>query len=91
MNPISPFRQQSLLASSKLVEDGILAQEQAVQGEIIKMKLKVEDLTEKSFNIRYIELSLGNGVPENVRDLAVEQCKSLGKAAVYKTSSRGLV
>ena len=79
------------LASSKLVGDGILAQEQAVQGETIIMKPKVKDLTEKSFNIRYIELSLGNGVPENVRDLAIEQCKSLGKAAAYKTSFRGSV
>tara|TARA_B110000211_G_scaffold12227_1_gene12810 strand:+ start:366 stop:725 length:360 start_codon:yes stop_codon:yes gene_type:complete len=79
------------LASSKLVGDGILAQEQKVQGKTILMEPRVEDLTEKSFNIRYMELSFGNGVPANIRDLAIEQCKSLDKIAIYKTSTRGSI
>jgi hypothetical protein len=79
------------LASSKLVGDGTLAQEQQVEGKTILMEPRVEDLTEKSFNIRYMELSFGNGVPANIRDLAIKQCKSLGKVAVYKTSTRGLI
>ena len=79
------------LASSKLVGDGTLAQEQQVEGKTILIEPRVEDLTEKSFNIRYMELSFGNGVPANIRDLAIEQCKSLGKVAIYKTSTRGLI
>lgn len=79
------------ISKSKLVGDGILAQEQAVQGKTIIMQPRVEDLTNDSFNIRYIELSFGNGVPENVRDLAIKQCKSMNKTAVYKSSSRGMI
>lgn len=41
--------------------------------------------------IRYIELSFGTGTPENIRDMAIAQCESLGKIAIYKTSSRGLI
>lgn len=55
------------------------------------MEPSVEYLTEKSFNIRYMELSFGNSVPANIRDLAIKQCKSLDKVALYKTSTRGSI
>ncbi len=79
------------LSSSKLAGDSTLAQEQQVEGKTILIEPRVEDLTEKSFNIRYMELSFGNGVPANIRDLAIEQCKSLDKIAIYKTSTRGSI
>ena len=73
------------------VSRGVLAVEQKVQGKTILMTPSVEDITDKGFNIRYIELSLGSGVPENIRDLAIDQCESTGKVAVFMGNSRGLI
>ena len=70
---------------------GVLAVEQKVQGKTILMTPRVEDVTDKGFNIRYMELSFGSGVPENIRDLAIDQCESTGKVAVFMGSSRGLI
>ena len=71
--------------------EGVLASEQRVSGKTIVMTPKIEDVTPDSFNIRYIELSFGTGTPKNVRDMAIAQCESLGKVAIYKTTSRGLI
>ena len=70
---------------------GVLAVEQKVQGKTIIMTPQVEDITAKGFNIRYMELSFGAGVPVNIRDLAIDQCESNGKVAVFMGNSRGLV
>ena len=70
---------------------GVLAAEQKVQGKTIIMTPNVEDITDKGFNIRYMELSFGSGVPENIRDLAIDQCASTGKVALFMGNSRGLV
>jgi len=70
---------------------GVLAVEQKVQGKAIIMTPNVEDITDKGFNIRYMELSFGSGVPESIRDLAIDQCESTGKVAVFMGNSRGLV
>ena len=70
---------------------GVLAAEQKVQGKTIIMTPNVEDITDKGFNIRYMELSFGSGVPENIRDLAIDQCASNGKVALFMGNSRGLV
>lgn len=70
---------------------GVLAVEQKVQGKTIIMAPNVEDITDKGFNIRYMELSFGSGVPVNIRDLAIGQCGSTGKVAVFMGNSRGLV
>ncbi len=70
---------------------GVPAIEQKVQGKTIIMTPNVEDITDKGFNIRYMELSFGSGVPENIRDLAIDQCESTGKVAVFMGNSRGLV
>ena len=70
---------------------GVLAVEQKVQGKAIIMTPNVEDITDKGFNIRYMELSFGSGVPENIRDLAIDQCESTGKVAVFMGNSRGLI
>ena len=70
---------------------GVLAVEQKVQGTTIIMTPNVEDITDKGFNIRYMELSFGSGVPANIRDLAIDQCESTGKVAVFMGNSRGLV
>ena len=70
---------------------GVLAVEQKVQGKTIIMTPNVEDITDKGFNIRYMELSFGSGVPVNIRDLAIDQCESTGKVAVFMGNSRGLV
>jgi len=70
---------------------GVLAVEQKVQGKTIIMTPNVEDITDKGFNIRYMELSFGSGVPANIRDLAIDQCESTGKVAVFMGNSRGLV
>ena len=80
------------IADSKwLTGSGVLAIEQKVQGKTIVMAPKVEDFTGTDFNIRYMELSFGNGVPVNIRDLAIDQCQNIGKVAVYKGSSRGMI
>lgn len=70
---------------------GVPASEQRVSGKTIIMTPKIEDITAESFNIRYMELSFGNGTPKNIRDMAIAQCQSLGKMAIYKTTSRGLI
>ncbi len=70
---------------------GVPASEQRVSGKTIIMTPKIEDITAESFNIRYMELSFGNGTPKNIRDMAIAQCESLGKMAIYKTTSRGLI
>ena len=70
---------------------GVLAVEQKVQGKTIIMTPQVEDITAKGFNIRYMELSFGAGVPVNVRDLAIDQCQSNGEVAVFMGNSRGLI
>ena len=70
---------------------GTLAQDQRVSGRTFLMEPRIEDLTSNTFNIRYIEISFGGGTPRNVRDMAIEQCSSMDKVAVYKTTSRGLV
>jgi hypothetical protein len=70
---------------------GVLAIEQKVQGKSIIMTPNVEDITDKGFNIRYMELSFGSGVPENIRDLAIDQCESTGKVAVFMGNSRGMI
>ena len=70
---------------------GVLAVEQKVQGKTIIMTPNVEDITDKGLNIRYMELSFGLGVPENIRDLAIDQCESTGKVAVFMGNTRGLV
>ena len=70
---------------------GVLAVEQKVQGKTIIMTPNVEDITDKGFNIRYMELSFGLGVPENIRDLAIDQCESTGKVAVFMGNSRGMI
>jgi hypothetical protein len=70
---------------------GVLAVEQKVQGKTIIMTPQVEDITATGFNIRYMELSFGAGVPLNIRDLAIDQCESNGKVAVFMGNSRGLV
>jgi hypothetical protein len=70
---------------------GVLAVEQKVQGKTIIMTPQVEDITAKGFNIRYMELSFGAGVPVNIRDLAIDQCESNGKVAVFMGNSRGLI
>ena len=70
---------------------GVLAVEQKVQGKTIIMTPNVEDITDKGFNIRYMELSFGSGVPENIRDLAIDQCESTGKVAVFMGNSRGMI
>ncbi len=70
---------------------GVLAVEQKVQGKTIVMTPSVEDITDKGFNIRYIELSFGSGVPENIRDLAIDQCESTGKVAVFMGRTNGLI
>lgn len=69
---------------------GTPATEQRVAGKTILMAPNLEDVTPESFNIRYMELGFGTGTPENVRDMAIAQCESLEKIAMYKTSSRGL-
>ena len=79
------------IAGSRLTGSGVLAIEQKVQGKTIVMAPKVEDFTGTDFNIRYMELSFGNGVPVNIRDLAIDQCQNIGKVAVYKGSSRGMI
>ena len=71
--------------------EGVPASEQRVSGTTILMTPTMEDVTPESFNIRYMELSFGNGTPMNIRDMAIAQCESLGKVAIYKTSSRGLI
>jgi hypothetical protein len=70
---------------------GVPASEQRISGKTIMMTPKIEDVTPESFNIRYMELSFGNGTPKNIRDMAIAQCESLGKTAIYKTTSRGLI
>ena len=70
---------------------GVLAVDQKVQGKTIIMTPSVEDVTDKGFNIRYMELSFGSGVPETIRDLAIDQCASTGKVAVFMGNTRGLV
>ena len=70
---------------------GVLAVEQKVQGKTIIMTPNVEDITDKGFNIRYMELSFGSGVPENIRDLAIDQCESTGKVLVFMGNSRGMI
>ena len=70
---------------------GVLAVEQKVQGKAIIMTPNIEDITDKGFNIRYMESSFGSGVPESIRDLAIDQCESTGKVAVFMGNSRGLV
>lgn len=70
--------------------EGVLASEQRVAGKTILMEPNLEDVTPESFNVRYMELSFGTGTPENIRDMAIVQCESLGKVAIYKGSSRGL-
>jgi hypothetical protein len=70
---------------------GVSAQDQNISGMTLIMKPQLEDITEESFNIRYIEASFGSGTPSNVRDLAVEQCDKLDKQAFYKGTSRGLI
>ena len=70
---------------------GVLAVDQKVQGKTIIMTPSVEDVTDKSFNIRYMELSFGSGVPETIRDLAIDQCESTGKVAVFMGNSRGMI
>ena len=70
---------------------GVLAVEQKVQGKAIIMTPNVEDITDKGFNIRYMELSFGSGVPESIRDLAIDQCESTDKVAMFMGNSRGLV
>ena len=71
--------------------EGVLAADQRVAGKTVLMTPSMEDVTPESFNIRYIELSFGYGTPKNIRDMAIVQCESLGKVAIYKTSSRGLI
>ena len=71
--------------------EGTLASEQKIAGKTILMTPKMEDITEDSFNIRYMEMSFGYGTPENIRDMAIAQCESIGKVAMYKTTSRGSV
>ena len=73
------------------LSSGVPAIEQNVQGKAIIMTPNVEDITDKSFNIRYMELSFGSGVPETIRDLAIDQCASTGKVAVFMGNTRGLV
>jgi len=70
---------------------GVPASEQRVSGKTVIMTPNIEDITAESFNIRYMELSFGNGTPKNIRDMAIAQCQSLGKMAIYKTTSRGLI
>lgn len=71
--------------------EGGLASEQVVSGKTILMAPNLEDVTPESFNIRYIEMSFGYGTPSNVRDMAIAQCESAGKVAIYKTTTRGLI
>lgn len=79
------------IAGSKIAGDGLAAEGQPISGTAILMKPRVEDLTEESFNIRYIEMGFGSGTPASVRDLAVSQCAEFGKNAVLKAETRGLV
>ena len=78
------------ISSSKLAGDGVLAKDQKAIGMTL-MTPRVEDLTADSFNIRYIEVSFGYGTPKNVIDMAIEQCEKIGKTAVHKGNSRGLI
>ena len=73
------------------LSSGVLAVDQKVQGKTIIMTPSVEDVTDRDFNIRYMELSFGSGVPETIRDLAIDQCESTGKVAVFMGNSRGLI
>ena len=79
------------ISSSKLAGDGVLAKDQKAIGMTILMTPRVEDLTTDSFNIRYMEVSFGYGTPKNVIDMAIEQCERIGKTAVHKGNSRGLI
>lgn len=79
------------LTSSKIAGDGVLAKDQKAIGMAILMKPRIEDLTSNSFNIRYIEASFGYGTPKNIIDMAIEQCESMGKTAIHKGNTRGLI
>ena len=79
------------IAGSKIAGDGLAAEAQPISGAAILMKPRIEDVTEKGFNIRYIEMGFGSGTPASVRDLAVKQCAEFDKEAVFKAESRGLV
>jgi len=70
---------------------GTPASEQRVTGKTILMTPRLEDVTEASFNIRYMEMSFGTGTPSNVRDLAIEQCAKGDRLAIHKGNSRGLI
>ena len=73
------------------IGEGTLASEQRVTGKTILIKPRLEDVTEDSFNVRYIEMSFGTGTPVNVRDMAIAQCESIDKVAMHKGNSRGLI
>ena len=79
------------ISSSKLAGDGVLAKDQKAIGMTIIMAPRIEDLTADNFNIRYMEVSFGYGTPQNVIDMAIEQCESIGKTAVHKGNSRGII
>ena len=70
---------------------GTPATEQRVTGKTILMTPRLEDVTEASFNIRYMEMSFGTGTPSNVRDLAIEQCAKSDRITIHKGNSRGLI
>ncbi len=74
-----------------LADGGVLVISQKVEGKTIIMTPWVEDLTDKSFNIRYIEMSFGSGVSQNIGDLAIYQCKIDNKVAVCKSLSKGII
>ena len=70
---------------------GTPAEQQKISGKTILMDPKLEDVTDNDFNIRYVEISFGTGTPSNVRDLAISQCKKVGKSAFYHGTSRGII
>ena len=70
---------------------GTPAEQQKISGKTILMDPKLEDVTDNDFNIRYIEVSFGTGTPSNVRDLAISQCKKVGKSAYFHGASRGII
>ena len=73
------------------MDNGTPAEQQKISGKTMLMDPKLEDVTDNDFNIRYIEISFGTGTPLNVRDLAISQCKKVGKSAYFHGASRGII
>ena len=67
------------------------AEEQQVGNFNILIDPRLEDLTDESFNIRYIEASIGTGIPKAVVELAISTCADMGKKAFFRGTSRGMI